>query len=32
MELEKATQQQKLKYQKASKSWLSQIPLFEELA
>ena len=27
----KATQQQKLKYQQASKIWLSQIPLFEEL-
>jgi len=27
----KATQQQKLKYQQASKTWLSELPLFEEL-
>ena len=31
MNWNKATQQQKLKYQQASKIWLSKIPLFEEL-
>ena len=31
MNWDKATQQQKLKYQQASKIWLSKIPLFEEL-
>ena len=31
MNWNKVTQQQKLKYQQASKIWLSKIPLFEEL-
>jgi len=31
MNWNKATHQQKLKYQQASKIWLSKIPLFEEL-
>ena len=31
MNWNKATQQQKLKYQQANKIWLSKIPLFEEL-
>ena len=31
MNWNKATQQQKLKYQQASKIWLLKIPLFEEL-
>ena len=31
MNWNKATQQQKLKYQQASKAWLSKTPLFEEL-
>jgi len=29
MNWNKATQQQKLKYQQASKIWLTKIPLFE---